>query len=110
MKVLKFGGTSVGSPERIKSVIEILKDYKDIAVVVSAFSGITDQLIETAKKAEKGDKSYKNDLKEIEKRHIEATKKLTKNPKKIILEIVIVLLSSFLKRPNSFIIFFPAMR
>ena len=42
-------------------------------------------MIETAKKAEKGDKSYKNDLKEIEKRHIEATKKLTKNPYKMII-------------------------
>lgn len=87
MKVLKFGGTSVGTPERIKEIIEILKGYKNIAVIVSAFSGITDKLIETAKEAEKGNRSYKNDLKEIENRHLEAIKKLTKNRKKVALEV-----------------------
>ena len=52
-RILKFGGSSVGSPERINSVIEIIrKAYAHssrIAVVVSAFGGVTDQLIALGK-------------------------------------------------------------
>ncbi|MDR1319696.1 MAG: aspartate kinase, partial [Treponema sp.] len=55
MFVLKFGGTSVGNPEAISRIIEILKDKehagKTAAVVVSAFSGLTDQLIDIARGA-----------------------------------------------------------
>lgn len=49
MKILKFGGTSVGSPDSINKVVRIILNEKknsSIAVVVSAFSGITNQLIE----------------------------------------------------------------
>ena len=49
MKVLKFGGTSVGSAENINKVISILQQESnttDIAVVVSAIGGVTDKLIE----------------------------------------------------------------
>ena len=48
MKVLKFGGTSVGSAENINKVISILQQESnttDIAVVVSAIGGVTDKLI-----------------------------------------------------------------
>lgn len=77
MKVLKFGGSSVQTPERIRNVIEIVKTDKQARVVVcSAFGGITDQLIAMAKLAEKGDENYKNIFKEIEKKHIEAAKEL----------------------------------
>jgi aspartokinase/homoserine dehydrogenase 1 len=77
MKVLKFGGSSVQTPERIRNVIEIVKADKQARVVVcSAFGGVTDQLIATAKLAEKGDESYKNLFKDIEKKHIEAAKEL----------------------------------
>ncbi|SFF36168.1 bifunctional aspartate kinase/homoserine dehydrogenase I [Thermoflexibacter ruber] len=77
MKVLKFGGSSVQTPERIRNVVKIVKADKQARVVVcSAFGGITDQLINTAKMAEKGDETYKNLFKEIEKRHIEAAKEL----------------------------------
>ncbi len=58
MKVLKFGGSSVGSPERILGILDILKSYHErnekFTVVFSAFGGITDQLIEMAKAAAKG--------------------------------------------------------
>ena len=49
MKVLKFGGTSVGSAESIKHVGEIVKGYRkskvEVVVVVSAMSGVTNRLI-----------------------------------------------------------------
>ena len=46
MKVLKFGGSSVATPERIQSVIEIVKPYLrgEVAIVFSAFGGVTDIL------------------------------------------------------------------
>jgi aspartokinase/homoserine dehydrogenase 1 len=58
MRVLKFGGTSVGSPEAVARIIEILRDgelrERTFAVVVSALSGITDSLIRLAREAETG--------------------------------------------------------
>ena len=58
MKVMKFGGSSVGSPERILGILNILKSYYNkgdkFTVVFSAFGGITDQLIEMAKAASNG--------------------------------------------------------
>ncbi|WP_299126884.1 bifunctional aspartate kinase/homoserine dehydrogenase I [uncultured Winogradskyella sp.] len=61
MKILKFGGTSVGSAKNINKVISILKaqsaDSK-IAVVVSAVGGITDKLLEAADLACQKDQSY----------------------------------------------------
>lgn len=79
MKVLKFGGTSVGSIESIKAVIDIVKAEKNPAktvVVVSAFSGVTDQLIEISQLAELGAETYLDLLKGIEKRHMEAVGQL----------------------------------
>jgi len=58
MRVLKFGGTSVGSQEAISRIIGILKDPehagKAPVVVVSAFSRVTDTLIDIARKAAGG--------------------------------------------------------
>lgn len=52
MKVLKFGGTSVGTVESLKSVKQIVEENEEqVIVVVSALGGITDQLITTAKLA-----------------------------------------------------------
>lgn len=79
MKVLKFGGSSVSTPERIKSVIEIAKMYvarEQIALVFSAFGGITDLLIQLSELALTGDKSYLHQLEQIEKRHLEAVRAL----------------------------------
>ena len=79
MKVLKFGGTSVSTPENINKVIEIVKfslDQVRCAVVVSAFGGVTDQLLEAGKLAEKGDERYLSILNKIEQRHIDSAKQL----------------------------------
>ena len=46
MKVLKFGGTSVGSPENMRAVIEIIADGEQKLVVLSAMSGTTNSLVE----------------------------------------------------------------
>ena len=70
MKVLKFGGSSVGSKESIlnlKGIVESQSD--DVIVVVSALGGITDRLINTAKLAAKGDKQYEEELSLMLKRH-----------------------------------------
>lgn len=110
MKVLKFGGTSVGSPENIKKVIEIVKAEKKLAVVVSAFSGITDQLIETANLAAKSDKKYESNLQAIKSRHYKACKELVlqknqqtckKNLKKVLQELEDILEGIFLIREIS---------
>ena len=46
MKVLKFGGTSVGSPERMKGVCQLINDGEKKIVVLSAMSGTTNSLVE----------------------------------------------------------------
>jgi aspartokinase/homoserine dehydrogenase 1 len=79
MKVLKFGGSSVATPERIKSVIEIVKPYltgEPITLVFSAFGGVTDILIKLSQQAWTGDESYKTNLKQLEDRHIDAVRAL----------------------------------
>jgi len=84
MKILKFGGSSVAKPERIKGVIKILKTYQAqgerFAVVFSAFGGVTDQLIEMSRLAEEGDSSYEDIFNEFSTRHSEAVKVLLKGP------------------------------
>lgn len=74
MKVLKFGGSSVGSSERILQVIDILKDYigkKELtAVVFSAFQKVTDGLISIANQAVAGDEKYVERIQELQIRHI----------------------------------------
>ena len=77
MKVLKFGGSSVGTPERIQRVKTIVENQVEPSVVVvSAFQGITDQLIEVSRLARDRDESYKDLLSEIEQRHYQAVKEL----------------------------------
>lgn len=70
MKVLKFGGTSVGSVESILSLKKIVEGQNDMTVVVvSALGGITDKLIATAKMAVSGDKAYKIEFEAMIRRH-----------------------------------------
>ena len=70
MKVLKFGGTSVGSVESILSLKEIVeKQTQPVIVVVSALGGITDKLISTSLLAVKGDSAYKSEFNAMVKRH-----------------------------------------
>ena len=74
MKVLKFGGTSVGSAKNISKVIKIVKEEsasENIAVVVSAVGGITDKLLIAADKAINKDHSYKEDFEALRSKHIE---------------------------------------
>ena len=72
MKVLKFGGTSVGSVASILSLQKIVEKeakHQPIIVVVSALGGITDQLIATSQLALKGDESWRNEFDSIVARH-----------------------------------------
>lgn len=72
MKVLKFGGTSVGSVNSMLSVKKIVEAIDEkVIVVVSALGGITDKLIKTSKMAAEGDSAYEKEMKEIVNRHIE---------------------------------------
>ncbi|MFN8416909.1 MAG: aspartate kinase [Cytophagaceae bacterium] len=57
MKVLKFGGTSVGKPERMHSVAKLISDADSKIVVLSAVSGTTNALVDIADKLTKGDKA-----------------------------------------------------
>jgi len=56
MKVFKFGGTSVGSPENMRSVIDIITDGEPKIVVLSAMSGTTNSLVEISTKLYAADK------------------------------------------------------
>lgn len=78
MKVLKFGGSSVANAENIKKVVNIIQQpcYTNSTIVVSAFSGVTDQLIKIGKDASIADEGYKETLSLLEKRHINITKNL----------------------------------
>ena len=72
MRVLKFGGSSLATPARIRDVGRILIDRarrEPIIVVVSAFHGVTNQLLECARLAERGDAAYEGILHEITRRH-----------------------------------------
>jgi len=70
MKVLKFGGTSVGTVESLKHVKRIVESCEEsVIVVVSALGGITDQLINTAQLASKGDKTHLDSFAKIVERH-----------------------------------------
>ena len=83
MKVLKFGGSSVAKPDRIRGIIEILKDlYKNgekFTVVFSAFGGVTDTLINMSELAAKSDEQYLELFEAFRERHIEAAKDLLNN-------------------------------
>ena len=75
MLVLKFGGTSVGSPGALEKVIEILKDPQKqgriALVVVSAFSGVTDSLIELSRQVASGETTYTDTVETLKKRHLD---------------------------------------
>ena len=77
MKVMKFGGTSVGSVNSILSVKRIVESANEpVIVVVSALGGITDKLINTSKMAAAGDSAYEGEFREIVYRHVEMIKEV----------------------------------
>ncbi|MBR5062951.1 MAG: bifunctional aspartate kinase/homoserine dehydrogenase I [Prevotella sp.] len=85
MKVLKFGGTSVGSVQSIlnlKRIVEEAASTQSIIVVVSALGGITDKLLSTSELARQGDESWKIEFEDMVKRHHEMVNKVIKDSKK----------------------------
>ncbi len=90
MKVLKFGGSSVGSPEVILEVKKIVENQQEqCVVVVSAFKGITDQLIRLSSLASQRDESYTMELTEIEKRHCDVIEKIVPQESKEVITVKI---------------------
>ncbi|PID58170.1 MAG: bifunctional aspartate kinase/homoserine dehydrogenase I [Ignavibacteriae bacterium] len=89
MKILKFGGTSVGSVEAIKKVINIIKSYynkkAEFSVIMSAFGGTTNSLIEIANKTLNREDSYLSDYHALRLRHIEVFDNLVTHSKKNII-------------------------
>ncbi len=82
MKVLKFGGSSVGTSEAIQQVIEIITrtgESGPCAIVLSALQGTTDDLIQAGRAAEGGDDGYIEVLSRIGDRHLEAIRELFNN-------------------------------
>jgi aspartokinase/homoserine dehydrogenase 1 len=83
MKVLKFGGTSVGSPERIRGVKKIIESQDSpCVVVVSAFQGITDELKQVSELASARNEEYKSLLDKILQRHTEYARQLVPKDKR----------------------------
>ncbi len=80
MKILKFGGSSLASPFNVEEVANIIikatKESEKVAVVVSAFGGATDSLIEMGHLAARGENRYLELFDELEVRHINAAKAL----------------------------------
>ena len=84
MQVLKFGGSSVGNPQGIENIVKILKikENQDIqAVIVSAFSGVTDGLISLANLAVRGE-SFIERTEIIKKRHLDCAARFLKGSRR----------------------------
>ena len=79
MKVLKFGGSSVASPQNIEKLLKIVSQKSKkgkVAVVVSAFGGVTDALIGLSELAQSGDFSYQEAFTVLKTRHQNAVEEL----------------------------------
>jgi len=73
MKVLKFGGTSVGTPAAIQQVVLIVQRARALeptAVVVSAFAGVTNQLLDLAAAAARRDEAWEQSFDQLKLRHL----------------------------------------
>ena len=85
MKVLKFGGTSVGSVKSIlslKRIVETEARKQPVIVVVSALNGITDKLIATSQLAKNGDEHYREEFDAMVSRHHQMIDTIVTDPKK----------------------------
>ena len=80
LRIMKFGGTSVGDATRIRKVVEIIREAareSEVVVVVSAMSGVTNRLIEAATQAEAGNRDAVDAiLEELRERHSAAVSTL----------------------------------
>jgi len=104
MRVIKFGGTSIGTVERFRNVIRIIieRAEKDrIAVVISAIGGITNKIIKAIDLAKEGNEDYRNILAEINKTHYEFLEPLVTGPNyfetKLIVDTILSQLEKLLK-------------
>ncbi|MFK7781339.1 bifunctional aspartate kinase/homoserine dehydrogenase I [Psychroserpens sp.] len=91
MKVLKFGGTSVGSANNINQVISILEGKSEtdkVICVVSAVGGITDKLLNAGHLAQAKNKDYKDAFKSIQRIHLKLVEALIPKKNKDILKYV----------------------
>jgi len=82
--VMKFGGTSVATGKNIRHVAKLIADNRsegcEVVAVVSALEGVTDQLIQAAEEAKKGNRKYIRKFKqEILERHLVTAKETIKN-------------------------------
>ena len=84
MKVMKFGGTSVGSVKSILSLKKIVETARTqpVVVVVSALDGITDRLIATSKMAKQGDEHYREEFDAMVTRHHQMIEAIIQDDKK----------------------------
>ncbi len=80
MRILKFGGSSVATPDTIKTVVGIIRNahvaHRQVAVVVSALGGVTDILLKISDWALIDPMAYKEALKQLDDRHCSAIKAL----------------------------------
>src|SRR5262245_28829897 len=96
MRVLKFGGSSLATPARIRDVGRIVLEARrrdPIIVVVSAFQGVTNQLLESAQLAERGNARYDRILNELARQHRSAASRLVARRPVAVLSAVDKLLS-----------------
>jgi aspartokinase/homoserine dehydrogenase 1 len=80
MKVLKFGGSSIGSVKKVSQVLDIIAkkaaESDPFVVVISAYEGVTDQLIKMGNLAAAGNQGYHDIFVELEQKHIDTIKQL----------------------------------
>ena len=96
MKVLKFGGTSVGTPQRMKDVAQLINDGQQKIVVLSAMSGTTNSLVEISdyyrKRNSEAAGSVINKLRTKYMQHLEElyTQEETKQKTRALLEEILI--------------------
>ncbi|SFB47313.1 bifunctional aspartate kinase/homoserine dehydrogenase I [Algoriphagus aquimarinus] len=79
MKIIKFGGSSVANPENIQRVFSIIKNKlkeHEVAIVFSAFGGVTESLLKIAQLAREGDEAYREVLQTLEEKHLTIVRQL----------------------------------
>lgn len=79
LEVLKFGGSSLATPERVRRVAGIVRHAREsspVAVVVSALGGVTDDLEEALRRAAARDRSWENLHRRVRRRHLDALEEL----------------------------------
>ncbi|MCB0319326.1 MAG: bifunctional aspartate kinase/homoserine dehydrogenase I [Bdellovibrionales bacterium] len=79
MRVWKFGGSSVATPEIVEKIVEIVRasEERPQAIIFSAFGGVTDTLLETLHEACRGNEKHRALIEEIRFRHLDAIEALS---------------------------------